>query len=104
VVSTPRTGIDDESSDLPLKFSLFQNYPNPFNPSTEIKFGLPQQSDVRIEIFNILGQRVVTLYEGLLPAGFHSVRWNGSSSSSGIYYYKIAAESFIDIKKMTLLK
>ena len=104
VVSTPRTGIDNESSDLPLKFSLFQNYPNPFNPSTEIKFGLPQQSDVRIEIFNILGQKVVTLYEGLLPAGFHSVRWNGSNSSSGIYYYKIAAESYTDIKKMTLLK
>ncbi len=104
VVSSPHTGIDDEITDLPLEFSLFQNYPNPFNPSTEIKFGLPRQSDVRIEIFNILGQKVITLFEGLMPAGFHSVHWNGSNSSTGIYYYRITADSFVDIKKMTLLK
>ncbi|MEE8417429.1 MAG: T9SS type A sorting domain-containing protein, partial [candidate division Zixibacteria bacterium] len=104
VVSSPQTGIEDEISDLPLKFSLFQNYPNPFNPSTEIKFGLPQQSDVKIEIFNILGQKVITLFEGLLPAGFHIAHWNGSNSSSGIYFYRITADGFEDTKKMTLLK
>jgi hypothetical protein len=104
VVSSPYTGVDDEISDLPREYSLFQNYPNPFNPSTEIRFGLPQQSDVKIEVFNILGQKVITLFEGLLPAGFHSVHWNGSNSSSGIYYYRITAGSYGDIKKMTLLK
>lgn len=104
VVASPRTDVDDEISNLPLEFSLFQNYPNPFNPSTEIKFGLPRHSDVRIEIFNILGQKVTTLFEGLLPAGYHSVHWNGSNLSSGVYYYRIDAGSFSDIKKMTLLK
>ena len=104
VVSSPHTGVDDDASDLPREFSLFQNYPNPFNPSTEIKFGLPRHSDVRIEIFNILGQKVITLFEGLLPAGYHSVHWNGSNSSSGVYYYRIDTGSFRDIKKMTLLK
>jgi hypothetical protein len=104
VACSPHTGVDDDASDLPREFSLFQNYPNPFNPFTEIKFGLPRHSDVRIEIFNILGQKVITLFEGLLPAGYHSVRWNGSNSSSGVYYYRIDAGSFRDIKKMTLLK
>jgi hypothetical protein len=104
VVFSPQNRVDDEDYDLPVEFSLFQNYPNPFNPSTEIKFGLPQQSDVRIEVFNILGQRVINLFDGRLPAGFHNVRWNASNSSSGIYYYKITAGGFVDIKKMTLLR
>jgi len=99
-----RSGIDDKVSDLPERFALYQNYPNPFNPSTSIKFALPEQSDVTIEIFNILGQRVAIVSEGLMPAGYHSASWDGSKVSSGIYYYKISAGGFIEVKKMTLLK
>ncbi|MEE9553540.1 MAG: carboxypeptidase regulatory-like domain-containing protein [candidate division Zixibacteria bacterium] len=98
------SGIDDDNSNLPGEFSLYQNYPNPFNPSTSIKFALPEQSDVTIEIFNILGQKVSTISEGLIQAGFYSVTWDGSSAASGIYYYKISAGDFVNVKKMTLLK
>lgn len=104
VTVSPSTGLDDQISDLPVQFALRQNYPNPFNPTTEIKFALPEQSDVTIDIFNLLGQKVTTLVDGLLPAGYHQVVWDGSAVASGIYYYKITAGGFTDVKKMTLLK
>ena len=99
-----RSGIDDDNSGLPRDFSLHQNYPNPFNPSTSIKFALPEQSDVSIEIFNILGQKVASVFKGLLPAGYHNITWDGSSAASGIYYFKLTAGNFVDVKPMTLLK
>jgi hypothetical protein len=98
------TGLDDHGSSLPAVFSLSQNYPNPFNPATEIEFALPTASDVRLEVFNVLGQRIDMLVNGLLPAGYHSVTWNANSQSSGIYFYKITAGNFSQIHQMTLLK
>jgi len=97
-------GIDDDESGLPLSFELYQNFPNPFNASTEIKFALPEQSEVTIDIFNILGQRVKLLKEGLLPAGYYKIQWDASEISSGVYYYRIIADDFVEVKKMTLLK
>ena len=89
---------------IPQKFQLFQNYPNPFNPVTHIRYGFPKTSDVRIEIFNILGQRVSTLINARKTAGYHSVDFDGSQLSSGVYIYRIQAGDFIETKKMVLMK
>jgi hypothetical protein len=98
-----QTGIDDDSG-LPKSFALSQNYPNPFNASTNIDFALPQRSDVKVEVFNLLGQKTATLYEGSLPAGSHTITWNASEVASGIYYYKLTAGDYSSIRMMTLLK
>jgi hypothetical protein len=94
---------------LPSELTLQQNYPNPFNPSTEIMFSLPEESDVVLDIYNILGQRVTTLLDTHLPAGSHSVTWNGrcddgSTAASGMYFYRIEAKDYQESKKMLLLK
>jgi methionine-rich copper-binding protein CopC len=96
-------------SSLPIEFALAQNYPNPFNPSTEIAFSLPSASQVELSVFNVLGQKVVTLLDEQMAAGEHTVTWDGrnsdgSSVSSGVYFYRIAANSFVDTKKMMMLK
>ena len=101
--------IDDHHAALPTEFGLAQNYPNPFNPSTKIDFGLPEESNVRLEIYNALGQKVVTLIDDRLPAGYYSKYWHGKDSynkltATGIYFYRIQADDFIKIKKMILLK
>jgi len=105
-VSVSLTGVGQA---LPTEYALAQNYPNPFNPETEIGLSLPADSHVRLEIFNVLGQKVSTLVDGDMPAGNHTVRWNGTNSdgasvSSGVYFYRIAANSFTETKKMMLLK
>jgi hypothetical protein len=94
---------------LPDTYRLFQNYPNPFNPSTTIAFDLPVASPVRLDIFNILGQRIVTLVDQNLPAGKHNVTWDGHdgenrSVASGVYFYRIKAGDFEAKRKMMLLK
>jgi len=100
---------DGGNSDLPEKFALNQNYPNPFNPNTVIRFALPENSWVKVEVFNILGQKITTLVDEFLTAGFKETGWDGTDSkgtdvASGIYFYKIRANDFTDIKKMVLLK
>ena len=89
---------------LPAKFHLAQNYPNPFNPSTRIDFALPKAGEVRIEVFNMLGQRVAVLVNDFRPAGFHSVNFAGRYLASGLYVYRMHTASFTDIKRMMLLK
>ena len=86
-----------------------QNYPNPFNPGTTIRYQLPEQQFVKIEIFNSLGEVVNTIVNQNQTAGEYSINWNGRNSSgqslaSGIYIYRIKAGSFVDSKKMMLLK
>jgi len=101
-----------ESSDrdyIPQKIWLHQNYPNPFNPRTTIRFNLPKQSHVTLTVYNILGQRIRTLFDGVKPAGIHFVWWDGRddsgrSVSSGIYLCKIRTGGFIQTKKMFLLR
>lgn len=92
------------SSALPASYALEQNYPNPFNPTTEIAFTLPAASEVRLDIFNILGQKVTTLVDGLMAAGKHTITWGGGSVASGVYYYRLTVDSFVETKKMLLLK
>ncbi|MBU8934907.1 MAG: FG-GAP repeat protein [candidate division Zixibacteria bacterium] len=91
-------------SSLPTVYTLSQNYPNPFNPVTEITFTLPQASRVRLEVFNMLGQEVSTIYDGGLKAGVHSFTWDGSSVASGVYFYRLTAGNFVETKKMVLIK
>jgi hypothetical protein len=97
-------GVNDGDRSLPAGFSLAQNYPNPFNPSTSISFVLPTASAVRLEIYNMIGQKVTTLVDGVLNAGQHTVTWDGHEASSGIYLYRLEAVDFVEVKKMTLLK
>jgi hypothetical protein len=90
--------VEEGIEGLPKDYSLAQNFPNPFNARTSINFALPQQSEVTIEIFNLLGQKTATLTEGLLPAGTHTVTW------AGVYYYRLSAGDYTAVKMMTLLK
>jgi len=85
-------GVDNAASNLPDRFALYQNYPNPFNPSTTIRFALPVRSDVRIAVYNVLGQRVATLVQGSMDAGYHSLSW-APSVASGIYFCHMEATS-----------
>ncbi len=89
---------------LPHQFNLDQNYPNPFNPTTEISFSLPSASSVKLEIFNIAGQRVALLAEGFYSAGSHTVSWDASGRPSGIYLYRLTTGNNSVTKKMILLK
>jgi hypothetical protein len=93
-----------ETGALPTEFTLGQNYPNPFNPSTTINFALPQSSDVQIVVYDMLGKAVATLVNKNHTAGQHTVTFNASQLSSGIYFYQIKAGSFIETRKMTLIK
>ncbi|OGC78512.1 MAG: hypothetical protein A2Z27_00160 [candidate division Zixibacteria bacterium RBG_16_50_21] len=94
---------------VPKEFQLGQNYPNPFNPSTTMKYSLPEAAFVKLEIFNILGQRVKTLVETRQGAGFYTVIWDGKNEagenvSSGIYFYRLDTEKAKSVKKMVLLR
>ncbi|MCB0294283.1 MAG: T9SS type A sorting domain-containing protein, partial [Calditrichaeota bacterium] len=86
--------LDDQPGSLPSEFVLEQNYPNPFNPVTFIRFALPEALPVRVEVFNMLGQPVATLVNEMKPAGYHTVSFDGSELSSGIYFYRLEAGSF----------
>ncbi|MCH7974832.1 MAG: T9SS type A sorting domain-containing protein, partial [Bacteroidetes bacterium] len=97
------TGINDESA-IPNTFKLFQNYPNPFNPSTTISFQLPALSFVSLKIYDVLGREVKTLINKEMKAGSYKVDFNASQLSSGIYFYRLTASSFVQTKKMILMK
>ena len=97
-------GIDEPVVDLPDEFALLQNFPNPFNPSTTISYVLREQFDVRIEIYNILGQRVATLFDGNRQAGYHSVVWQADDYPSGVYFARLEAGKRSENIKMVLLK
>ncbi len=89
---------------IPTEFSLSQNYPNPFNPSTIIRYGLPEDSHVKLELFNTLGQRLTVIVDEGQKAGFHQVLFERSELSSGIYLYRLRAGDFAKIRKMIYIK
>ncbi|KPL15143.1 MAG: hypothetical protein AMS26_08425 [Bacteroides sp. SM23_62] len=96
-------------STLPASFKLEQNYPNPFNPETVIEYQLPHASDVEISIFNLQGQRLMTLVRAYQAAGTYNIIWNGMDESgravaSGVYLYQLKADDFIAMKKLMLLR
>jgi hypothetical protein len=99
------TGVPDLlSSRVPSEFGLSQNYPNPFNPRTTIRYEVPQKSRLTLSVYNLLGQQVSILVQGEQEAGHHEVRFDGSNLASGVYFYRLQAGSFVETKKLLLLK
>lgn len=93
-----------EETVIPDNYSLSQNYPNPFNPETIIRFGLPEQTKVTLEVYNILGERVDILVNDVLEPGYHQVKFGNSNIASGVYIYNLRTNSFSSTKKMMLMK
>jgi hypothetical protein len=108
------TGVEQYGNVVPVEFALSQNYPNPFNPTTTIRYGLPEQSTVTLKVFNLLGQEVATLVDGVQGASYFNAVWDGRNSvgqqvSTGVYFYQLDAKSvsgknFGSIKKMLFIK
>jgi len=94
----------DEGPGLPRNFALTQNYPNPFNPTTNINFSVPAASHVTLTVFNMVGQKVATLVDGVRAAGTYTISWDASNLSSGIYVYRLEAGDKVFANKMTLIK
>jgi hypothetical protein len=98
------TDAESISQLIPNHFDLYNNYPNPFNPSTTIRFAVPEISNVKIEVYNLIGERITTLINEIKTAGYYEVQFNASNLASGIYFYRIQAGNFVESKKMILLK
>lgn len=98
------TGITPNTNEIPNKIELGQNYPNPFNPTTNIKFDLPKDEFVTLKVYDLLGKEVRTIVEGMHKAGKYNVVVDIGDLSSGIYFYTLKTDNFIDTKKMSLLK
>ncbi len=93
-----------ETGEVPLTYALYQNYPNPFNPVTTIKYSIPNSERVVLKVYNILGQEVATLIDEEQRAGVYEFRFDASNLASGVYFYRLQAGKFIDVKKMMLVK
>ena len=98
------TSAERISTDVPTHFSLDQSYPNPFNPATTISFSLPSKSFVSLKVFDALGRKVAVLLSEELPLGTYSPQWNAAGLASGVYFYRLQAGSFIETKKLILLR
>lgn len=92
------------NNQIPVKFSLSQNYPNPFNPVTKITYSVPKQTFVTIKVYDIIGREVTTLINGVKTAGYYDIEWNAMNYSSGVYFYRMNAGEFVDVKKMIVIK
>jgi hypothetical protein len=101
MLSTPQPLVQGNP---PRDFSLLPPYPNPFNPTTIISYFLPRSSEIQVDIYNLLGQRVETLFNGRQEGGVHSVRWDASNSASGIYFVQLRSQNLTQTRKMLLLK
>jgi probable HAF family extracellular repeat protein len=104
IVGGPPPSEGTANSDESKEVILIGNFPNPFNPATEISFSLASATKVKLEVFNVMGQKVATLVDGTLESGEHIVQWDGSEAASGVYLYRLQADGFVDTKKMMLLK
>jgi len=94
----------EEPLELPAAWSLDQNYPNPFNPLTEIRFAMPRAEYVTLKVYNLLGQEVATLLDGLMQPGVHRATFDGASLASGVYFYRVESPSFSAMRKMLMMK
>ncbi len=100
----PQGSIEQWRVKLPFDYALDQNYPNPFNPVTTIQFSLEKAGKAKLEIYNVLGQKVATLVDGELNAGAHRLQWNATNLASGIYFYRLQSRDFVATKKAILVK
>jgi hypothetical protein len=89
---------------IPSNYELVQNYPNPFNPVTKIQYSVPQSSLVTVKVYDVLGKEIEILIKEEKPAGEYELTWNATERPSGVYFYRLQAGSFIQTKKMILLK
>ena len=103
-ISKTATSVEARMIETPSLFSLCDNYPNPFNPSTKIEFQIPQDGHVTLSVYNMLGQQVSTLVDRNLRSGMHHVTFDAAKFASGIYFYRMKAKGFSQVKKMMLLK
>lgn len=97
-------GIQNINENIPDNYVMFQNYPNPFNPSTTIKFELPKTTDVKVAVYDITGKELEVLVNEKLQTGTYQTTWNGERYSSGVYFYKIQTDDFVQTKRMVLIK
>lgn len=97
-------GVDDEYGKIPQEYVLSQNHPNPFNPVTSIEFAIPKDGEISLTLYDINGREIEKLATGIFRAGYHSIDWDASNLSSGIYFYRLNAPGYVDTKKMILLK
>ena len=104
VTGTEGEPVSNEEDDQIHAFKLFKNYPNPFNPTTNIGFSIPKASNVKITVYNVLGQKVITLLDDKMNVGKHTITFNASGLSSGVYFYRIESGEFIKTQKMLLIK
>jgi hypothetical protein len=104
VLSILLVSIEPGSNSIPSNYWLSQNYPNPFNPQTKIKFGIPEQTFVKLILYDVLGREVAILVNSNLKAGEYNVSWDASAISSGIYFYRLETEKYTQTKKMVLMK
>jgi hypothetical protein len=98
------TDVKETDTEIPQAFALSQNYPNPFNPSTTISYQLPTQSHVTLKMFDVLGREVASLVSETVPAGTYKKSWNAKGLASGIYFYRLQAGSFVETKKLILMR
>jgi hypothetical protein len=104
-ISVPTAVIEmTAQTNVPLQYELNQNFPNPFNPSTTIKFQMPSKGFVTLKVYDIMGREVATLANGMREAGNYTVQWSAANLSSGVYWYRLTAGTFVQTNKMLLLK
>ena len=99
----PATGVDDENG-IPTEYALRQNHPNPFNPKTTIRYSLPAEGLVQLHVYDILGKEVASLLNEIKPIGHHRVEFEATDLSSGVYYYRLQCNGFVQTKKLVLLR
>jgi hypothetical protein len=104
VINATATGITPTGSGIPKEYKLEQNYPNPFNPTTNIKFDIPMSGNIRIVIFDVIGNELQPILDNVLQAGSYSIQFNATNLSSGLYLYKLISSDYSETKKMMLIK
>jgi hypothetical protein len=101
------TSVGAVGGELPQSFALFQNYPNPFNPATSIQYSVPPAEGgqyVSLKVYDVLGREVARLLNDVKAPGTYTVTWDASGEASGVYFYRVTATSFVETKKMLLLR
>ena len=96
-------GISDDAP-IATRYELGQNYPNPFNPTTHIRFNIPETANAKLTVFNVMGEEIATLVDGVMQAGGHTVSWNAASMPTGVYFYQLESGNFSQTKKLLLVK